>query len=86
MNTFISIHQDKIGGTLAAFDRMIFKGHLTSFFPQGAFARYLYRQGILLKEFKSYATQTSEQLKTHAKQIAEKAGRPFIYLQKATTN
>jgi len=43
------------------------------------------RELLLLKEFKSYATQTSEQLKTHAKQIAEKAGRPFIYLQKATT-
>lgn len=85
MNTFLSIHQDKIEGTLSTFDRMIFKGHLTSLFPQGAFARYLYQQGVLLKDFKSYVSRTSEQLKAHAQQVAEEAGRPFIYLQSATT-
>ena len=40
METFLSIHQDAILGTLSTFDRMIFKGHLTSFFPEGAFARF----------------------------------------------
>ena len=67
MNTFPSIHQDKIEGTLSTFDRMIFKGHLTSFFPQGTFARYLYlyQQGVLLKEFKPHESRTSEQLKAY---------------------
>ena len=85
MNTFLSIHQDKIEGILSTFDRMIFKGHLTSFFPQGTFTRYLYQQGVLLKEFKPYVTRTSQQLKTHAQQVAEDAKRPYIYLQSATT-
>ena len=54
MDTFLSIHQDAILGTLTMFDRLIFKGHLTGLYPQGAFARFLWRQGVLLKEFKPY--------------------------------
>ena len=54
MDTFLSIHQDSILGTLSTFDRMIFKGHLTGFFPDGAFARFLSKQGVLLKEFGTY--------------------------------
>jgi hypothetical protein len=53
MDTFLSIHQDSIVGTLTMFDRII-KGHLSGFFPDGAFARFLWRQGMLLKEFKPY--------------------------------
>jgi hypothetical protein len=36
METFLSIHQDAIIGTLSTFDCMIFKGHLTKLFPSGA--------------------------------------------------
>ena len=54
MDTFLSIHQDSVLGSLTTFDRMIFKGHLTLLYPNGAFARLLSRQGVLLKEFKPY--------------------------------
>jgi len=39
MTSFESIHQGEILGSLTMFDRMIFKGHLTEFFPRGAFGR-----------------------------------------------
>jgi hypothetical protein len=51
---FLSIHQDEIVGTLTMFDRMIFRGYLTGFFPKGAFGAYLSRQGILLKDFSNF--------------------------------
>jgi hypothetical protein len=51
METFMSIHQDALLGTLSTFDRVIFKGYLTGLFPNGAFGRYLSKQGILLKDF-----------------------------------
>ncbi|MCP4164381.1 MAG: hypothetical protein GY759_00630 [Chloroflexi bacterium] len=81
----MSIHEDAIVGTLSTFDRMIFKGHVTGFYPDGAFARFLSRQGVLLKEFKSYVSQVSSDLKSHAQQMAQEAGRQYIYLQTATT-
>lgn len=85
METFLSIHQDDIIGTLSAFDRTIFKGHLTGLFPDGAFARFLSRQGILLKDFGQYIKQATETLKAQAQALAKEADRPFIYLQSATT-
>ena len=36
------------------FDRMIFRGHLLSFFPKDAFLRFLLSQKILLKNFGWY--------------------------------
>lgn len=85
METFLSIHQDAIIGSLTTFDRLIFKGHLTSFYPQGAFGRFLSKQGILLKDFKAYVEGKSQSIKECAMSIAEKAGRPYQYLAGAMT-
>jgi hypothetical protein len=64
---------------------MIFKGHLTMLYPQGAFARLLHRQGVLLKDFKPYVAGVSQQIKQHAEELASQAGRPFRYLEVAMT-
>jgi len=85
MDTFLSIHQDCVLGTLSTFDRMIFKGHLTMLYPNGAFGRLLYRQGVLLKDFKPYVEGVSQQIKQHAEQLAAQAGRPFQYLEASMT-
>ena len=85
MDTFLSIHQDNLTGTLTMFDRMIFKGHLTMLYPNGAFARLLSRQGVLLKDFKPYVQDVSQKIKQHAEQLAAEAGRPFRYLQGTMT-
>ena len=85
MDTFLSIHQDSVLGTLSTFDRMIFKGHLTMLYPNGAFARLLHRQGVLLKDFKPYVEGISQQLKQHAEQLASGAGRPFQYQEASMT-
>jgi len=85
MDSFLKVHDDRVIGTLSTFDRLVFKGHLTWLFPQGAFAMFLARQGILLKDFKGYVSTVTESLKAHAEKMAEGAGRPFLYLASATT-
>jgi hypothetical protein len=85
METFLSIHQDVIVGSLTTFDRLIFKGHLMNFYPQGAFGRFLSKQNILLKDFKGYVEEQSLALKEHAMSIAEKSERPYQYLAGAMT-
>ena len=85
MDSFLKIHENEIVGTLSTFDRLVFKGHLTGFFPKGAFSCFLVRQGVLLKEFKGYVAGVSAELKAHAQRVAEEAGRPFIYLHSAHT-
>ena len=85
MDTFLSIHQDSLFGSLTTFDRIIFKGHLTMLYPKGAFARLLNRQGVLLKDFKPYVEGISQQIKRHVEELARQAGRPFCYLETAQT-
>ncbi len=37
---------------------------------------------MLLKDFKSFAVATSDAVKQHVLEIADKAGRPYIYLNR----
>ena len=85
MDDFLKIHADAVVGTLSTFDRLVFKGHLTQLYPQGRFAMFLTRQGVLLKDFKGYVEGVTQRLKAHAMRLAEEAGRPFEYLASATT-
>ena len=75
-----------ITGSLTMFDRVIIKGHIDAFFPKDAFSRFLWSQGVLLKDFGDYAKDVSDRLKTHAQQIAADAGRPYRYLEQGHTH
>ena len=84
MAIFLDLHRDAIAGTIATFDRLIFKGHLNALFPQGAFKRYLDRRDILLKDAGAFFEAETARLKAHAKTLAD--GRPFVYLNAAHTH
>lgn len=80
MDHFITKHQARITGVISCFDRLLFKGHL----PLGwsdAMERFLARQGLRLKDFGEFVHRQSERIKQHAKDLAERAGRPYIYLE-----
>lgn len=79
MESFVSIHQKDIWGVVSTFDRLIFKGYLTSLYPAGALARFLFKLGILLKNFGPYVQSVTAMLQKHAQAMAEKAGRPYLY-------
>jgi len=80
MQEFLSRHASKITGVLSCFDRVVFHGHLPLGYPH-AMERYLNARGCLLKDFKTFVTQQSERLKTHAQAVAAQANRPYIYLE-----
>ena len=86
MGIFLEKFSNVIKGVIEGFDRLIFKGHLTSFFPQGAFARYLFNRGVLLKDAKKFFEAETTRIIDHAKQAATQAVRPYIYLESAHTH
>lgn len=86
MDIFLEKHRDATLGVIEGFDRLIFKGHLTSMFPEGAFGRYLSKRGILLKDAGKFFEAETERIKLHAKDTAEQSGRPYIYLESAHTH
>lgn len=85
MGKFESVHSGRVVGSLAMFDRMIFRGHLMRLYNPGGVQAFLWNQGVPLTEFGAWAKATTEALCVHAQRTAEEAGRPFIYLDRATT-
>jgi hypothetical protein len=85
MDEFLKVHEATIEGTLTMFDRVIFRGYISNLYPDGAFARFLARNGVLLKDFSGFVQQASADLKAHVQQLAEAAGRPYEYLAAAST-
>jgi hypothetical protein len=79
MDRFIMQHRERIVGTLSCFDRVIFKGHLPISHPTGL-ESFLGRLGVKLKDFKELALNIAGRLKDHALATAERAGRPYRYL------
>ncbi len=79
MRDFVSKHNEKISGTLSCFDRVLFKGYLPLGWPEGM-AGFIGSQGFLIKDFKRFVSVHSERIRKHAEEVAEKTGRPYVYL------
>ena len=60
MGAFEDVHGGRITGSLAMFDRMIFKGHLTGLYKQDGAKCFLWSQGVPLKDFTGHAKATTE--------------------------
>src|ERR671916_1619301 len=86
MNGFVDLHGESITGVIETFDRVIFKGHLNGFFPDGAFGRYLSRRGILLKDAGWFFEAETQRIRDHVVSLAAAAGRPVEYLAGASTH
>jgi hypothetical protein len=86
MNGFVDLHGGSITGVINTFDRVIFKGHLNGFFPDGAFGRYLSRRGILLKDAGRFFEAETQRIRDHVVSLAATAERPVEYLAGASTH
>jgi hypothetical protein len=82
MKQFIDKHTEKITGTIACFDRILFKGYLPISWAE-SMESFMNHQGLLLKDFKRFVTMHSERIKQHARAMAEDSGRPYIHLNGA---
>ena len=78
MGAFEDLHADRVTGSLAMFDRMIFKGYLTRLYPRENVRCFLWTQGVALKDFTAYAKATTERIANNARKLVTDAGRPVI--------
>ena len=80
MEKFLERYDSKISGVISTFDRMIFKGHILSFFQKGNRHHYLFQEKVLFKDFGKYAKKVSGEIKDKARELSDKEGRPLIPL------
>lgn len=53
MSAFEIVHHDDVQGKLVCYDRLIFKGHLTTLYHPGGMAAFLESQGVKLVGWKA---------------------------------
>ena len=80
MKRFLERHRNRITGTQSGLDRMLFRGTLRSITHVNGLEIFLYSQPVHLKDFGNYVLKLSARLVEHAKQLAQQAGRPYVYL------
>jgi hypothetical protein len=80
MNAFVRQHGKVVSGMLSGWDRLRFRGTLSKVCYPGGLSSFFRGTGRLFKEFKEFALSSSEQLKREAVKVAERLGRPVIYL------
>jgi len=84
-NPFVAQHQSDVIGVLSGLDRLRFKGTLPALYYPKTMECYLSVKRLMFKEFKDFALGITRRIKAAAMELAEKAGRPFIYLRSSNT-
>ncbi len=81
MERFLKRHEGRIEGIISGFDRIQFRGTLRSIAYGKGIEIFLARQRVLMKDFASFAEGLSDRIKKHARTLAERQGRPYLYLE-----
>lgn len=83
MERFLKRHEGRIVGTIAGFDRILFRGSLLSLCYQDGIERFLTSQCVLFKDFAAFVEHLTEGLKEHVEKYAQLHGRPLLYVSSA---
>lgn len=80
MDAFLQQHAKLVSGSIHGWDRLRFRGTLPSLCYAQGLNNFLRASGRLFKHFKEFALWSSTQLKKAALDVAQRVGRPVIYL------
>ena len=86
MKRFIQRFSDKIIGVLSGFDRLLIRGTIRAISLHSGMREFLYQNGVLLKDFGAYGQQVTNGIRQASHEIAERKGRPFLYVPSSQTN
>jgi hypothetical protein len=80
MLSFLQRFSSLVTGVLSGFDRLRFRGSKCLLNTTGGMLNFLWHKHILLKDFKSYVTDTTDRLRRSVERAASDSGRPVIFL------
>ena len=81
MERFLKRHQNRVIGTIAGFDRILFGGTLRSISYVKGLEIFLTNNRVLHKDFARFAEKLSERVKAHCESYAVKHNRPYRYIE-----
>jgi hypothetical protein len=80
MERFVKRYADRIVGSIAGFDRILFRGNLSTICHVEGMDLFLSSQRVLYKHYSEFVQRISRALKERAEQMAKEAQRPLIHL------
>jgi hypothetical protein len=80
MNEFLQRHDERIVGVISGFDRLVFRGTLISISYVESLEKFLGSKHVLLKDFAAFVQDCTGRIERHARAVAERAGRPYLYV------
>lgn len=80
MNGFVAAHEADVMGVLEGFDRVVFRGTLSSISYADGMGKSIGSRRVLYKDYAGFAQGLSDRLKRHAQRMASREGRPFEYV------
>jgi hypothetical protein len=80
------LYKEKVLGTIKGLDRIRFRGTLRWLSSPRGINTFVYRSGILLKEFKRLAEQETDQVRSSCEQQAQLLGIPLGYLNSSSVD
>jgi len=86
MERFVKRHSHSITGTIAGFDRLLFRGTLRSISYLEGLQIFLSIQGVLYKDFGQFAEKLSPQIKAQAESMAKRQNRPYQYIESSVVS
>jgi hypothetical protein len=84
MQSFVQRFASKILGVLHGFDRIRLRGTKRLLAHVGGRLTFLWQERVLLKDFKTYASNITAEVRRAAEDVAERQGRPVEYLAGST--
>ncbi len=79
MERFLKRHANRLLGSIAGFDRILFRGTLRSISYAQGLDSFLGNPRVGFKDFAGFVEKFSAGVKARAQRIAERTGRPFLY-------
>lgn len=86
MERFVKRHKDRLIGSIAGFDRLLFRGTLRSISYVEGLNYFMGNQRVPFKHFKAFVEKFSAGVRAQAQQIAERNKRPFLYVAASRTD
>jgi hypothetical protein len=86
MERFLQRHASRIRGSISGFDRVLFRGVLRSISYVQGLDWFMGSQRVGFKDFQGFVEKFSAGIKRRARQIAERAGRPFLFVGSGKRN
>lgn len=86
MKKFLAQHGQQLLGVLSGFDRIRFRGTFRRLAYADGMMSLLNHLNVLLKNFRTFADQTTQRFRAGVEEFAERSGRPIKYLESPQEN